>query len=182
VPPRSPVRRLCLARIGAAVTACLGASVQPARAAPELERPRGKVILTISGKIGAAARNDGDGASFDEALFEQLPQTSFKTRTPWYPEPRKFTGVLVADLLKAVDGSNAAVVKAVALNDYRVEIPVDDLTRHGAMVASRLDDQPIAVRDKGPLLIIYPFDTRPDVRSALHYSRAIWQLRSLELR
>ncbi len=69
-----------------------------------------------------------------------------------------------------------------ALNDYRVEIPVEDLVRHGAMIASQLDGKPIAVRDKGPLLIIYPFDDRPELRTAVHYSRAIWQLKGLEFR
>ena len=40
----------------------------------------------------------------------------------------------------------------------------------------------MAVRDKGPLVIVYPFDDRPELRTALYYGRAIWQLRSLELR
>jgi hypothetical protein len=38
------------------------------------------------------------------------------------------------------------------------------------------------VREKGPLVIIYPFDDQPELRSALRYSRAIWQLRSIEIR
>ncbi|MDE2093839.1 MAG: hypothetical protein KGI87_08320 [Burkholderiales bacterium] len=79
-------------------------------------------------------------------------------------------------------GARGAMVRAVALNDYRVDIPIDDFARHGALLAYLLDDQPMAVRDKGPLVIIYPFDDRPELRTALHYSRAIWQLRSLELR
>ena len=144
-----------------------------------LERPAGKVILTVTGALNA--RNDADGAAFDLALFERLPQHSFSTRAPWYPKPRKFNGVLFSEFLKALD-SQATAVRAVALNDYRVDIPTDDLIRHGALIASHLDDQPIAVRDKGPLLIIYPFDARPELRTAVHYSRAIWQLRGLELR
>lgn len=149
------------------------------RVAGAIDRPAGRVILTLTGAL--SVRNDAEGASFDMALFDRLPQHSFSTTTPWYPQARRFTGVLVADLLKAV-GAHATSVKAVALNDYRVEIPVDDLTRHGAMIASLLDDKPIAVRDKGPLLIIYPFDDRTELRTAVHYSRAVWQLRSLELR
>jgi hypothetical protein len=49
------------------------------------------------------------------------------------------------------------------------------------MVAYRLDDQPMTVREKGPLVIIYPFDARPGLRDAVYYSRAVWQLRRLEL-
>ncbi len=162
--------------VSAAALAC--ASLWPLPAAA-LDRPAGKVILTVTGTL--SVRNEAEAAVFDLALLDQLPQRSFSTRTPWYPEGRKFSGVLLSDLLKAV-GAEGTTLKAVALNDYRVEIPVEDLVRHGAMIASQLDGKPIAVRDKGPLLIIYPFDDKPELRTAVHYSRAIWQLKGLELR
>lgn len=152
-------------------------AVRPAHA---LEAPTGKVVLTIHGPL--AQSNDNGAASFDLAMLQALPQQSFSTKTPWYSQPRKFSGVTLRDLLAAVGAPSGATIRAVALNDYRVEIPPEDAARHGAMLAYLLDDKPMAVRDKGPLVIIYPFDDRPDLRSALHYSRAIWQLRSLELR
>jgi hypothetical protein len=115
------------------------------------------------------------------AMLEKLPQRSFSTKTPWYPEARKFTGVLLRDLLAAV-GARGKTVKAVALNDYRVDIPVDEAQRHDLMVAYLLDDKTMPVREKGPLVLIYPFDTQPQLRTAINYSRAAWQLRQLELR
>jgi len=161
----------------AAVGLLAGLVALPARA---LEAPAGKVLLTVSGTL--ANSNDNGGASFDQALLQKLPQHSFSTKTPWYPQPRKFSGVLVADLLAAVGAPPGAMIKATALNDYRVEIPADDLIRHGAMLAYLLDDMPMPVREKGPLVIIYPFDDKPELRTAVHYSRAIWQLRTLELK
>ena len=172
------IRRRFLIRFAGTAGALACATLLPT-AARALDRPAGKVVLTVTGPL--SVRNDGDAATFDIALFERLPQHTFSTRTPWYPEARKFTGVLVGDLLKVL-GGQGTTVKAVALNDYRVDIPLDDLTRNGAMIASLLDDKPIAVRDKGPLLIIYPYDEKAELRTAVHYSRAIWQLRSLELR
>ena len=171
-------RRRALFRIAGSLAggASGGLVALPAAA---LDRPAGKVILTVSGALNT--HNDANTAAFDLALFERLPQHSFSTRTPWYPQPRKFNGVRFGDLMKALD-SQATSVRALALNDYRADIPTDDLVRHGAMIASRLDDRLIAVRDKGPLLIIYPFDARPELRSAIHYSRAVWQLKGLELR
>jgi hypothetical protein len=148
----------------------------PARA---LDAPTGKVILTLTGSL--TQTNDGAAAVFDLAMLRKLPQHSFSTRTPWYPQPRKFSGVLLRDLLKAV-GSPAVELRAVALNDYRVDIPTEDLVQHGAMLAYLLDDNPMSVRDKGPLVIIYPFDDQPALRDAVRYSRAVWQLRSLELK
>lgn len=147
--------------------------------AAALGPPAGKVILLVTGKV--ATTNTPEGAAFDIAQLEQLPQHSFTTKTPWYAKPRKFTGVLLRDVLAAA-GAAPARLNATALNDYRVEIPLEDVARGDAMLAYRLDDQPMTVREKGPLVIIYPFDDRPDLRSAVHYSRAIWQLRSLEVR
>ena len=178
--PRRPLRRR-RAMAGMARIACVvaGLMLLPSHAAHALDRPAGKVILTITGALGV--HNDGGVAVFDMALLDTLPQHSFSTKTPWYPQPRKFSGVLVSELLKAVE-ARGTTLKAVALNDYRVDIPVDALTRHGAMVASQLDDKPIAVRDKGPLMIIYSYDSNPHLRTAVHYRHAVWQLRGLELR
>jgi hypothetical protein len=161
------------------VAACLlgGLVAPPAHA---LDAPTGKVLLTVSGALANA--NDNGAASFDLALLQKLPQSSFSTRTPWYAQPRKFSGVLLRDLLAGVGAAPGATIKAVALNDYRVDIPVEDAARHGAMLAYLLDDKPMSVREKGPLVIIYPFDDQPALRDAVHYSRAIWQLRSLELK
>jgi hypothetical protein len=155
------------------------ASSLAAPAAQAIDAPAGRVVLTVTGDI--EQRNTPDGAQFDMAMLEKLPQRSYFTKTPWYPEPRKFTGVLLRDLLAAV-GARGKTVKAVALNDYRVDIPVEEAARHDLMVAYLLDDKPMAVRDKGPLVVIYPFDSQPELRSAINYSRAAWQLKQLELR
>ena len=154
----------------------LALSTSPAAA---LDPPSGKVVLTLTGKVASGNGPDGT-AIFDMALLERLPRHSFTTKTPWYAKPRRFTGVLLRDLLGAV-GSPPARLNATALNDYRVEIPLEDVARGHAMLAFQLDEQPMSVREKGPLVIIYPFDDKPELRSAVHYSRAIWQLRALDI-
>lgn len=147
--------------------------------AAALPAPAGPVLLTVTGKLQATT--DGRAASFDLEMLQALPHTSFSTKTPWYREPRRFDGVLVVDLLTALGASPEAGVKAAALNDYRVDLPAEDLIRHRAMLAYWLDGKPMSVREKGPLVIVFPFDDRPELRNALHYSRAIWQLCSLEV-
>jgi hypothetical protein len=156
----------------------LAAAGLPVRA-QDVPAAAAKVILTLTGKL--QKRAGVDAIDFDMATLAKLPQTSFSTKTPWYAQPRKFTGVLLKDLLASVGGTGS-MLRAMALNDYRVEIPAEDWLQHGAMLAYLLDDKPMTVREKGPLVIIYPFDERPEVRTAVHYSRAAWQLRSLELR
>ncbi len=53
--------------------------------------------------------------------------------------------------------------------------------RRDVLVARLLDDRPMAVRDKGSLFVIYPFDARPELRSALYYGRSAWQLRTIDV-
>ena len=164
------------------VCAALLALLLALAAAPAcaLDAPTDKVVLSITGKVGL--RNVPDGVAFDMAMLERLPQRSFQTRTPWFPEPRKFTGVLLRDLLAAVGAQAGQRVNAQAINDYRADIPAEDWTDFDLLLAYRLDDAPMGVRDRGPLLLIYPFDANAKLRTAVHYSRAVWQVKALDVR
>lgn len=143
-----------------------------------LDPATGTVVLTITGRVRSP--NAGANAVFDMAMLSKLPQHSFVTWTPWYPQPRKFSGPLLRDVLAAA-GCEGSTVRATALNDYQVELPFDDARLHQVLVARLLDDKPMSVRDKGPLFLIYPFDSDPALRNAVYYSRAAWQLQSLEV-
>jgi hypothetical protein len=147
-------------------------------AAMALKPPTERPVLTVSGKIGL--KNAGDKARFDMKMMEALPQHSFTTRTPWYDKPVKFTGPLLADVLAAVKASGSTV-SAVAINDYKISIPVTDTTRHKVIVARLLDDKPMPVREKGPLFVVYPFDDSSELRSSTYYERSIWQLKALDV-
>lgn len=151
-------------------------------AAPKLAHalaaPSGPVLLLVTGRLRHSNRHDG--AAFDMAMLAQLPQARLRTRTPWYPEPREFTGPLLRDVLAAA-GAHGQALRARALNDYQVSIPMDDVLQHDVVLARLLDGAPLAVRDKGPLLIMYPFDQKPALRSTLYYTRCAWQLQAIEV-
>jgi hypothetical protein len=148
------------------------------RSAMALDLPEGPVVLSLSGKLRQT--NLGAAAVFDMAMLERLPQSSFTTRTPWYAQARKFSGPLLRDVLAAA-GSQGTQLRAQALNDYRVDIPVEDAQRYDLLLARLLDDKPMPVRDKGPLFIIYPFDQHAALRNALYFSRCAWQLKAIEV-
>ncbi len=170
-PEPEPARRAALC----AAAACLLAATASVRA---LEPPAGAVVLTLRGQV-----RNGNGAGiadFDMAMLERLPQTSYSTRTPWYAQPRRFTGPLLRDVLAAAD-AHGTTLRTVALNDYRVDLPWPDAQRFDVIVARLLDDRPMAVRDKGPLLIMYPFDAQPELGRAIYFNRAAWQLRTIEV-
>jgi len=143
-----------------------------------LGKPAGPVVLTVRGKVTMV--NEGGAANFDMPMLERMTQRSITTRTPWYEGARKFTGPLLRDVLQAA-GAKGATIRAVALNDYKVDIPFEDAMKFDVVMARLLDDKPMPVREKGPLFIIYPFDEKPELRVPQYFSRCAWQLRTIEI-
>lgn len=145
--------------------------------ADTLQTPDGEVLLTVTGTIGAA--NDGESALFDMAMLKDLPVTKFETTTIWTEGVREFSGVSLIDFLEAVD-AEGETIRAVALNDYAVDIPVSDAREGGPIIAYEIDGSPMSVREKGPLWIVYPYDANAEYRTETIYSRSIWQLDRLQ--
>ncbi len=149
-----------------------------ATTAAALSAPTGPVILRVTGKVRKT--NAESHTVMDMALLETLRQTTLVTETPWYVESRSFTGPLLRDVL-ALCGAHGDSLRMTALNDFRAEMPVSDTLKHDVIVARLLDGKPMTVRDKGPLFIMYPFQSKAELRSAVYYSRAVWQLKSIEV-
>lgn len=141
-----------------------------------MEAPRGRVVLSISGQVSRV--NAANRADFDIEMLAALPQRQLATHTPWHAGLQTFTGPLLRDVL-AQAGAHGAKLVAVALNDYRCEIPFDDAVHFDVIVARLHNGEPMRVRDKGPLFIVYPFDSDAQLRSDRYYARSAWQLRSL---
>jgi len=94
---------------------------------------------------------------------------------------KRFDGVGGKALVEAVGAKGTSVV-ATALNEYRIVIPIEDFTSDRLIIAYRLDGAPMSVREKGPLWIIYDFDSDADLNTEKYMARSVWQLRSLEFR
>ncbi len=153
------------------------ASVQVAQA-DGLAAATSEILLTVRG--GIENTNAESAAVFDMALLETLAQTTFTTTTIWTEGPQTFTGVELSVLLEALD-AEGSVIRATALNDYAIEIPVSDAVTGGPIVAYLQNGEPMAVREKGPLWIVYPYDSSPDYQTEQVYSRSIWQLASIDV-
>lgn len=145
--------------------------------AEDLGTPAGEVILTVTGKI--AVTNADGRAEFDLAMLEALDDSVIETSTIWTEGTQVFQGVSLAALTARL-GIEDGVLRATAINDYSVEIPVSDAVENGPIVAYRMDGAVMSVRDKGPLWVIYPYDSDAEYRSEVVYSRSIWQLDRIE--
>ncbi len=141
-----------------------------------LEVPKGATILKVEGRL--ARTNQGTAAWLDLEALDALKQHKILTTTPWYDGERTFEGPLVRDLIKWL-GAEGATVKAIALNDYMISIPVSDFRLHDVILATRIDGRALTVREKGPIFVMYPFDQTPSLRTEVHFQRCIWQLHRL---
>lgn len=144
----------------------------------DLAPPAGQVVLTVSGKI--AATNGTGVAAFDLEMLRSLGVEQFATTTIWTGGTPTFEGVPLANLVERL-GVTDGTLRAFAINDYTVDIPVTDAVDGGPMIAFRMDGADMSVRDKGPLWIVYPYDSNQDYRSEVIYSRSIWQLDRIEV-
>jgi hypothetical protein len=144
-----------------------------------LEKPVGPAVLRISGVV--TQPNMLQQAVFDMPMLQALPQHSFTTQTPWYAEPVTFSGPLLRHVLAAA-GSEGKSITAIALNDYRTEIPFSDALKYELIVAILMNGQPMPVREKGPLFLVYPFDSLAELQAATFYNRSAWQLRALQIK
>jgi hypothetical protein len=150
----------------------------PLAGALELPKPQGAraVVLMVTDKSRPA--HAPIILHLDAAMLDGLPQKSFTTKTPWFKDTVKFSGPLLKDVLQAIKVSGTRL-NATALNDYKIDIPVADALKYGAILARRMDDRILTVRDKGPLWLMYPFDTYPELKNLTTYSRCIWQLQTI---
>ena len=134
---------------------------------------KGEVLLTISSDL--SAEDPGKTLQFNLDLLKALPQVKFTTSSIWYEGTAEFTGVSLKALIDS-SGFAGSQVEAVALNDYKVTIPMDSIKDNAPIVAFLMNGEEMSARDKGPLWVIYPFDSDPKYRSEVVYSRSIWQL------
>ena len=143
-----------------------------------LPAPEGEIILTIAGQI--AQTNLDASAVFDEAMLANLPSAVLETTTVVTDGLRQFDGFLMRDLLTLV-GAEGETVTATALNDYVIDIPVEDFERFDVLVATHMDGQRLLSRDMGPLWIVYPRDAHAELQDIRYDYRWVWQLVRLDV-
>ncbi len=146
--------------------------------AEQVPSPQGQVILTVSGDI--VLTNIDETLQFDRQTFVAIDDTTVETTTIWTEGRHIFQGVSLHALTELL-GVTEGTLLTTAVNDYTVEIPVADAVPGGPIIAHTMDGAEMSVRDKGPLWIVYPYDSSPDYQTAVIHSRSIWQLDRIEV-
>ena len=133
------------------------------------------IILTIDGKVAG-----GHPVNFTRSELIALGTSSITTSTPWNEGTPTFEGVPMSVLLAEV-GATGSAAEILALNNYKTSIPVSDFADYPVILALKKDGEFLAVRDKGPLFVVYPFDASSELAADIYYSRAAWQVRKITI-
>jgi hypothetical protein len=124
-------------------------------AGEEISSPKGEVVLTVSGDIGAA--NKGRTLELDLASLEQMRRVRLETAEPSLKRRVTFEGVLLSDLLAVADvPDTASTVSLTALDDYKVDFKVADVRSSQMLLATKADGKHMPVDRSGPIRIVFP--------------------------
>ena len=127
-------------------------------------------ILSVNGKT-----SNGETFRFTRDNLLKLNAKRISTHTPWHDGVVAFDGVPARDLMTLV-GATGENARIFGLDDYQVDVPLTDFARYGAIFAYAMNDRALTVEEKGPLFLVYPYDSEPQLASETYYARSIWQI------
>lgn len=143
---------------------------------PGMATAAGDVLLTV--RIERDSRTDVTELTLDD--LKAMPVQSFTTTTNWTSGATEFTGVPLTAFLKEI-GVTSGDVQLTALNEYSTILPADDPTNAGALIAYMMNQKPMTPRDKGPLWLVYDYDSDPIYRTETMFYRSIWHLDQIDI-
>ncbi len=145
-------------------------------------------LSAVAALAGEPAITTGAPGTADDRIItlSQLDaedQTEITTTTIWTDGEVVFSGVPLARVLSmaGLSGAPDATLHITALNDYAVEMPLGEVGETFPIIATRMNGEPMSVRDKGPFWVIYPYDLGPEYQTETIYARSVWQLKALSL-
>jgi hypothetical protein len=126
---------------------------------------------------------DGNGTrpvviSMDQ--LNALPLHTISTRTPWAARAT-YTGPLLKDVLcwAGARGQNLIVS---ALDDYSATIPISDLNQYRVILATKRNGQPLTIRERGPVRIIYPLEQIERLQTLSTDLKMVWHVNKIHIR
>lgn len=133
-----------------------------------------EVVLTLTGDVA------GGEVKLTRADLDTLEWHEIVTSTTVTDGQPVFRGVLMRDILDLAE-ANGDTVMARALNDYVIDIPMDDFHQFDVIAALYMDGIPLTPRDKGPVWIVYPRDDHGVLADIRYDMRWVWQLSALHV-
>lgn len=102
------------------------------------------------------------------------------TQTPWTDGTLTFRGAPLEAVL-ALAGIDDGWVNARGLNNYSVNVPVDQALAARAFLAVHMNGELMRIKDKGPFWIVFPWDEHPELLTREIRAWSVWQLQALSV-
>lgn len=165
---------LCVLLPGPALPADVaGASGKAAGAADE--RPLRLPLVRLHGAALAGAERR---LHVDE-LDRLAPATTWRIWDPYRLREAEYTGMTLADLVKAV-APGATRVRMRAVNDYNTVFTAREWQTLPILLATRDGGERMAVAAKGPARIVYRQTRENEMAMQVHAPKWIWQVTDVE--
>lgn len=171
-----------LGSMGSAVRADAQKGAAHSAGGDMLPAAQGQVILRVSGHLehGNVVEGSKSIAEFDLDMLRHFGAKTISTSTIWSSGQIDFRGVPLAAVLRAI-GAEGRTLRLTALNDYTIDMPVSMIEAEVPILAYEMNGVLLSSRDKGPLWVIYPFDSESKYQNEESYSRSVWQLVGIEV-
>lgn len=102
------------------------------------------------------------------------------TQTPWTDGTLTFRGAPLEAVL-ALAGIDDGWVNARGLNNYSINVPVDQALAAKAFLAVHMNGELMRIKDKGPFWIVFPWDEHPELLTREIRTWSVWQLQALSV-
>lgn len=123
-----------------------------------------------------------DGATRDLTIeeIERLPMVEVEGRATADEPIVTFRGVLLSDLVRLIGAEEASGLIVRASDGYSAEIPRAHWERWPVVVATRVGQERLTVRQRGPARIIYPIVRYPELDAREYIDRSVWLIAEIE--
>lgn len=118
--------------------------------------------------------------SFSQEDILALSDQDVVTETPWTDGSLTFRGAPLAAVL-AEAGIEQGWVNARGLNNYSINLPVNQVLAAHAFLAVHMNGELMRIKDKGPFWIVFPWSEHPDLLTRDVRAWSVWQLQALSV-
>ncbi|MCR4403336.1 MAG: molybdopterin-dependent oxidoreductase [Firmicutes bacterium] len=161
------------------VIMCVVACIAPVTLA-QTAKPTGKVVVTVTGDI--AVKNSDAGLEFDMAMLEGLGLTKCEVKDPWLGK-KVYEGVLISAILRHAGAADTAdEVVVVAKDGKKVTVKAADVAKYPIILATKDGGKAIGTGLGGPVKLVFPYDTHPEVEKAYDKNAWNWYVVTLEVK
>jgi hypothetical protein len=131
-------------------------------------------VLTFTGKVPG-----GEVMLRDE--IAKLPQRELTEQPTSFPQPLKFKGPSLTEVLKLAGASGGNITLSAA-DDYKVDITADEMKKFDPILAIEKDGVRMAPDDFGPFFVMWPFKEKPEIDIEAYQAKAIWSVVKIEVK